>query len=181
LESLQSAHESERQAVQPASHQTPVRATAAASTSPAKPLSPAIQEWLDGGVAALADGNSAAAAECFQRAMELDPQNPHIATTATIKALEALQPELAVAVAQSGLTQMPQSAPLYGLLGTAQYRMGNLELAEAAFIQAVNLDNTHAVSYFLLGCTQSKLGRHEDARLNLQQARKLNPRYVLGE
>jgi tetratricopeptide (TPR) repeat protein len=41
------------------------------------------------------------------------------------------------------------------------------------------LDNTHALSYFLMGSTLAKLGEREAAAKHFEQARALDPKFAL--
>jgi len=131
------------------------------------------------GFEAIAAGNSGAALELFRQAMTADPQNPQIPILAAVEfvrrgeAAEAV--DLLAPVAQS----FPSSPRFHQTLGLAFYRAGNYQAAQSSLQHALRLDNTHALSYFLLGSTLAKLGEREAAAKHFDQARALDPKFDL--
>jgi Flp pilus assembly protein TadD len=95
-----------------------------------------------------------------------------------VTALRHNEPSWAIEVLQSLSTDQPLSAPYCRTWGTACYVAGDYAAAEQQLRQSLVLDNTSALSYFLLGCTLSRQGRRAEAEPLLQEARRLDPRYV---
>jgi tetratricopeptide (TPR) repeat protein len=91
------------------------------------------------------------------------------------QALRSNQPELAIRIANDGIRRYDDYAGLYRTLGTAHYRQGDYRAAQVALRQAVSLDKSHPLSYFLLSATLKKLGEEDEARRCLAQAESLDP------
>ncbi|MEE8451370.1 MAG: tetratricopeptide repeat protein [Thermoguttaceae bacterium] len=106
-----------------------------------------------------------------------DPSNPQIPISAATAALRSNQPALALELLTVARRQFPNSAAIHRILGVAHYRLGNYESSQVALQQALSLDNSAAVSYFLMGCTQAKLGQPESADANFRRARAIDPTY----
>jgi tetratricopeptide (TPR) repeat protein len=140
-------------------------------------LSPA--ELLDRGTAALVAGQIDAAGEAFREAIRRDRKNSQTAVTAAVAALKHEQPELALQLAKFALESLPRSAGLHRIFGTAAYQLGRYAEAESALRQSLSLDNSQALSYFLLGSVQSRLGKHEAAEGQFRHAAKLDRRYAV--
>jgi tetratricopeptide (TPR) repeat protein len=136
-------------------------------------------ELLDRGAKALAEGNVDAARDAYNAAIRLEPKNSQTAVTAAVAALKHEQPELALQLAVTGLKSLPRSAGLHRVHGTAAYKLGRFAEAEAALRQSLSLDNSQALSYFLLGSVQSRLGKHEAADGQFRHAAKLDRRYAV--
>lgn len=130
------------------------------------------------GTAALTAGATASAANYFEQAIQAASDNEELAVTMAVTALRHEQPELAVQLATRALEQHPKSAALYRVIGTAQYQLEHFKAAQVALEQALSLDNSHALSYFLMGCTLSKLGQTEAADWHYGQAKQLDARYA---
>ena len=152
---------------------TPAGKSAEATQSPAS-----VEETLRHGENALATDKPTAARSYFQRAIAAAPEDESVVVRAAVASLRHDHPELAVELAQSALLRWPKSAALYRTLGMAEYRREHWQAAQAALRQSLSLDNSHALSYFLLGCTLSKLGQNEEAERNFSQARQLDARYA---
>jgi tetratricopeptide (TPR) repeat protein len=97
---------------------------------------------------------------------------------AAVAALRQNRPELALDLARHGLDATPDSAGLYRTIGTAEYRRGDYAAAQEALQQSLTLDNTHPLSYFLMGCTLNRLGQSDEAERFFLQARQLDSRYA---
>lgn len=85
---------------------------------------------------------------------------------------------LAVQLAGDALQRYPRSAGLYRIRGAAEYRMGDYQSAQSSLRQAVSLDNSHPLAYFLLGLTCERLGETSEAAQHLLQAAAIDPRYA---
>ncbi|MBN1591341.1 MAG: tetratricopeptide repeat protein [Pirellulales bacterium] len=131
------------------------------------------------GEKALAKGDFDRALAGFRQAAFLERNNPQIPTAAAIAALREGCPEVAATVAQEALVAFPHWIPLLRTLGTAYYRQGDYESSQLVLHQALSLDKSDALSYFLLGCTQLKLKRFEAARACFADAQRLDPSFAV--
>ncbi len=143
------------------------------------PATASLNDFLQQGQQALTRGDAQAGLACFQRAMAERPDDPQIPISAAIAALRSNHPDVAIAVLEPAVRQFPRSAALQRILGTAYYRRGGYRSSQLALQQALSLDKSNALSYFLLGCTQVKLGESEAARRCFRQAQLLDPRYAV--
>lgn len=128
----------------------------------------------------LADGALERALVHFRQAAALDPDNPQIPTTAAIAALRRRSPQVAMVMAQEALVAFPNWTPLLRTLGTAYYRQGDYESSQLVLQQALSLDKSDALAYFLLGCTYTKLGQSEAAEACFAEARRISPSLAAG-
>ena len=136
------------------------------------------QDKLSAALAA-ADANSALAA--VETDLTDNPNDPQIAVMATVAALEANQSETAASIARLGIAYHPACAALHRSLGAALYRMGKYASSQVALQQALSLDNSSALSYFLMGCVSEKLGDAEAAESHFRRATELDPTLASGE
>jgi len=100
------------------------------------------------------------------------------AAAAALAPLKYEQSALALSLAREGLKRYPDSAGLHRIEGTAALRLGRHLEAEAALRQSLNLDNSQALTYFLLGSVYDRLGNKEAATRHLGQAARLDRRYA---
>jgi tetratricopeptide (TPR) repeat protein len=102
------------------------------------------------------------------------------ARRAVIGAAEALRnnrPQDAIDLANGALRRHPKSASLFRVLGAAQYRLGDFSAAQVAIAQALSLDKSDALAYFLMGSTLARLGQAEAAERQFAEAARLDPRF----
>ena len=135
-------------------------------------------QLLAEGEKALVAGDCQATMEFFNQAMSIIPHDPQIPTMAAVSALQLNRPDVAVSIAKEATARFPGYAALHRVLGVACYRSGDYEFSQVVLQQALSLDNTNALTYFLQGCTLSKLGKTEAAEAHFSQAAKLDPRYA---
>ena len=143
----------------------------AASEAPTK-------SWLEETESALAADQLDAARGHVREAQRSSPHDETIAVSAAVLAIKHDELELAVEFAQAGAAAFPDAAGIYRALGTAQYRLGDLEPAKTSFERAISLDKSHPLSYFLLGSTMKRLGQTAAAEAHFRQAERLDPRYA---
>lgn len=136
---------------------------------------------LQRGGQALAAGAHETALAFFRRAAEASPNDPAVPISAAILALRYDEPELAVTILHPALVDLPESPGLYRVLGTAYYRLGDLRASRVALEQSLSLDNSSALSYFLMGSTLGKLGDRKAAQWHFRQARRLDRRFALDD
>ena len=141
------------------------------------PAAMSAAELLGKGQSALSEGLVALGFAYFREAMSLRPHDPQIPTSAAVCALRHSQPDLAVSLLEPNLDVFPDSAAIRRILATAQYRLGDYKSSQVALQQALSLDNSSGLSYFLMGCTLVQLGQPAVAPTYVRQARRLDPRY----
>lgn len=100
------------------------------------------------------------------------------AAAAALAPLKYEQSAHALALAREGLKRYPDSAGLHRIEGTAALRLRKHLEAEAALRQSLNLDNSQALTYFLLGSVYDRLGNKEASTRHLSQAARLDRRYA---
>jgi len=144
-------------------------------------LSPGVSALLQQGGQALTQHDPERALAAFRQAAALEPGNPHIPTAAAIAALNQGSPQVAVVVAQEALRTFPRWTPLLRTLGAAYYRQGDYESSQLVLQQALSLDKSDALAYFLLGCTHTKLGQSDAATTCFTEARRIDPSLLPAE
>ena len=140
----------------------------------------AASEWLAKGSSAMRRGRKDVGLAHFRKAIALEPQNRQIPISAAVSALRHNHPEVAVTLLEPSQDAFADSAVARRILGMAYYRLGDYESSQVALQQALSLDKSSALSYFLMGCTLVKLGQPAVAEIHFRQARTLDPRYALG-
>lgn len=151
--------------VEPATYEG---AIASDETTPPEPPSAAV----------LAQAETVAARERLRAAVERGTDDPQAALAASIEALKLEQPELALELATAGAKRFPRSAGLQRACGMAAYRLGRYAEAETALRQSLSLDNSQALSYFLLGSALDRLGKTDEAERYRNEAARLDVRYA---
>jgi tetratricopeptide (TPR) repeat protein len=134
-------------------------------------------QWLQRGRAALARGACEEALAYFREAAAQHPDDPNVPVEAAVLALRSDQPDLAVEILQPAESRFPHVASVKRALAAAHYRLGDDRSSEVLLRQALSLDNTDALAYFLMGRTLARLGQTEAAESHFRQARSLDPRY----
>jgi Flp pilus assembly protein TadD len=140
---------------------------------------------LPPGIEAVAIGKSAAEEtpeETWKRYQQEQAAHPHdaqIAIGAAVLSLRSNQPKLAVRILSGAAQQFPGNAAILRNLGVAHFRLGDYHASQVALQQAITLDKSSALSYFLLGCTLAKLGQEQAADAEFRQAELLDPRYTV--
>jgi tetratricopeptide (TPR) repeat protein len=135
------------------------------------------EERIEAGWAAMSAENRPLALARFREAMAMNPHDPQIPISAAVSALRRNQPDVAVALLEPSLKRFAESAALRRILGAAYYRLGDYESSQVVLQQALSLDKSSALSYFLMGCTLAKLGQTAAAETHFRQARRLDARY----
>lgn len=120
----------------------------------------------------------AGAAGAGQQAAEPAAEDLRAVVAAAVEALKRNRPDEAIALIEPVLPEHPQSAALHRTLGMARFRQTDYAGALTALEKSVELDKTHALSYFLMGCTLQKLGQPEAAETRFRQAQAIDPRYA---
>ena len=113
----------------------------------------------------------------LRAAAEARPDDQQIPLDGAVYALRQNRPEMAVTIVSAALQHIPDSAPLYRMLGMAYYRQGDFNAAQLSLGRAISLDKSNALAYFLMGTTLTQLGDAEAARKQFDEAARLDPRY----
>ena len=115
-----------------------------------------------------------------QSARSIDTQDSGTPLERAAAALAANDAQQAIDAATQGLKESPdQAEPLYRVLGTAYYRRGDYAAAQSALAQALSLDKSDALAYFLQGHVLDKLGQTDAAARSFAEAARLDARFSL--
>ncbi len=160
-----------------------VREESSAGANPADAAEASETEYVDvvrrKARAATVEDPTGAALTSSEETAAIGSDNPQTPIAEAIQALRHGRPELAIELLLPAEHHHRGPAQLYRILGVAYYRLGDYESSEVALRQALSLDKSSALSYFLMGCTLSKRGQFEAAEDHFEQARTLNPRYTV--
>jgi len=137
------------------------------------------QELLERGYAALQQKSPEVALVYFREAAAFRPNNPQILISASTAALRHNYPDLAIELIVPAERRLGDSAVLKRVLGAAYYRLGDYRSSQVALQQALSLDKSSALAYFLMGCTLARLGQAESAEAHFRQAQALDSRYTV--
>ena len=122
------------------------------------------------GVVQMKLGETSAAGESFQKAIELDSDNPYAHRMLGYTYLQAGDLPSAELYVKRAVALAPDDAKAYLLLGTVSYRLGEMDDAEANFKSAISVDPVPSEPYFNLAMLCAKDGRPEQAREFYAQA-----------
>ncbi|HBO43115.1 MAG TPA: hypothetical protein DD670_04110 [Planctomycetaceae bacterium] len=134
---------------------------------------------LDMAETALINGDTGRGLALFQRAAATEPNNPQIPNFAAVAALRHGYPGLTVVLAEESRGRFPRDTSLLRALGVAYYRQGDLESSQLVLRQALSLDKSDALAYFLLGCTHVRQEQFEAARECFAEAQRIDPRLTV--
>jgi len=137
------------------------------------------QDLLQRGYAALQQNAPEVALVYFREAAAFRPNNPHILISASTAALRHNYPDLAIELIVPAEKRLSDSAAVKRILGAAYYRLGDYRSSQVALQQALSLDKSSALAYFLMGCTLARLGQAESAETHFRQAQALDSRYTV--
>jgi Flp pilus assembly protein TadD len=117
----------------------------------------------------------------FREAVNARAADPQVPIAAAAAAMRANRAEIALTVLKTVEPQHKNSAAFQRALGMTHYQLADYQSAQVALQQALSLDKSSALSYFLMGCTLAKLGQHESAETHFRQAQAIDPRYALRQ
>jgi tetratricopeptide (TPR) repeat protein len=159
----------------------PPQNPAATGGAAADPAAAAEADWVGdlfrAADVALDKGNPETALTYYREAIAHKPRDSQVVVSAAVNLLRRNQPEPAIKLLAQAATALSDCAALHRTLGAAYYRQGNYRAAQVALQQALSLDKSSPLSYFLMGCTLAKLGQAEAAGTHFRQAQMLDPRY----
>lgn len=103
-----------------------------------------------------------------------------------VKKLQESDPQKSLPHFEAAIRLYPQYAAAYSALGAGHLRLGNAQAAQAAFEQALNIDENLAHACLGLGALYSAQRRYSEAEKQLLRARQLKPddwrvHYELGQ
>lgn len=160
----------------PAPHALPVRPWGAPEAT--HPLAAeSVAPLLDAAESAFRAGDRETALACCLQAVNQRPDDPQVVVSTSVLALKHNYPDVAAELLAPATERFPQSAAVFRTLGAARYRQGDYRDAQKALVQAMALDKSTALTYFLMGCTLTKLGDASSAAPYFRQAALLDPRY----
>jgi predicted Zn-dependent protease len=136
-------------------------------------------QLLGRGEAALTNKQIDEARRLLKAAIDASGDDPQTALAASIAALKLEQSALSYELASHAVRRFPTSAALHRVRGLAAYRMRRYSDAEGALRQSLSLDNSQALSYFLLGSALEHLGKTEEGARYRSEAARLDSRYAL--
>ncbi|MCL1463620.1 CHAT domain-containing protein [Argonema galeatum] len=134
-------------------------------------------EWFKLGVDEYNAGNVQAALGCFQRALDISPNN-HIAWNSLSSALSDLgQYQEAIEAYQRALDISPNNHIAWNGLGNALKNLGQYQEAREAHQRAINISPNYHHAWNGLGNALSDLGQYQEAREAYQRALDISPNY----
>ena len=143
---LQGRHEEAQQQFAQAAQLEPSNPLFAADKGPAEPVSQASADLPDRRVKPPPPAEPQAVPRPSQAA-----RDPEEAVREAAQLLQAGQPEAALRLAGPAADRHPNHLGLKRVVATAQLESGQLEAAQVTLTQAISLDKTDALTYFLLG------------------------------
>ena len=123
----------------------------------------------------LAKGNHFLAFMNFQKALELDPENPILEYKTGLAFLEAGKDDDAIRVFESVIRKAPGFPQAYEGLGTACFRTRQYHQSEAWLRKAIRLDPSSWKSHNYLGAALDARGAFSQAVLEYEAALRINP------
>lgn len=136
---------------------------------------------LDAGLAALQQGDLAAALSAYQRAFSADPDSAEACEGLGVVALHLNKGLSAIRLFAGAVQRAPEGAGPRSNLGLALYQEGRLAEAEASLREAVERGPSWAPAHHNLGITLDRQHRYPEAAGELREAVRLDPAYVKAE
>ncbi len=126
-----------------------------------------------------AQGQTAEARRRYEQVLSMD-QNAAVAANnlAYLLAQAGEQPAIAVQLAQTAKSQLPEMPQVDDTLGWAYYKQGTYTLALDPLKQSVSAAPNRPVPHFHLGLVYAKLGDAANAKASLETALKLKPDFA---
>jgi predicted O-linked N-acetylglucosamine transferase (SPINDLY family) len=129
------------------------------------------------GTVAFHRGDLARAAECYARALAVEPVRAEVAIALTETLRLAKRFEEAVEAGERATALAPDSAPAWNNFGLALDEADRLGEAEQALRRALELDVNHRKAHLNLGNVLRRQKRYEEAEASLRRAIELKPDY----
>ena len=158
-------------ATSPTPEAAAVRAVIAAAQTPAG------QQAIHEALGLLQQADDEGALTLLRKAGELEPQNTAIPLAASIHLLRMEKPDAAIVLLEAAAERLPKTSAILRGLGAAYLQAGDLQAAQVVLQQAISLDSSDALAYFLVGQVLQLQGRTADASAAMRTAAQLDPRY----
>lgn len=130
------------------------------------------------GVGLLAQGKRAEARKGFEAALERAPDQVDPLKSLASMSLQEGQPEAAIARVKQQIARVPASGAIQALLGDVYFTRDQPQLAEAAYLRALDLDANLAGPYTQLGIIYGRSKQYDQALAKLDQSLKINAKAV---
>ena len=143
------------------------------------PDSGPVQTWL--GLLYEAKRDLPKARRAYERAMELQPAETGALAGLVSVDLAEQKPEAAIARIQSRLAENATDVRLLSMIGRAYLTVRDLAKAEATYRKVLELDANNSDAYTRLSAIYLSQGKLDDARRNLEDLAKQQPRPVVAE
>jgi len=164
---------------------SPIRAEVAATTAPSAPRSAEAARWVQEGIDHYRQGRYPKAAQAFEKARALAPNDPEISDLLATALLHANRQAAAREEFERRLKLEPEAlSPRLGLARVA-VRDGDFDLAERFYREVLERAPTDQVALYNLGWLRYRGGGYEEARDLLRRMVGLAPdhapaHYTLG-
>lgn len=96
--------------------------------------------------------------------------------TRVVELVRTGKPQAGLQLLQSN-GSLERSARYFRIYGMAQFESGDAQGASVSLLRSLSLDDTSALSYFLMGTSLSQLGQEAEAEGYFRQAAILDPRF----
>jgi very-short-patch-repair endonuclease/tetratricopeptide (TPR) repeat protein len=146
----------------------------------AQPSSPQVDSLLRKGQQALDAGSFNAAAENFEQARSLEPENPEAWRGLLLSYLQGKKPAEAVAVGREAVERWPEASEFRHWLGLAYFQGGEAAAALEQLAEAKRLEPTRYEIRFDLALVYLSTQQYEPAAQELEDAIRLNPDVALA-
>jgi protein O-GlcNAc transferase len=122
-----------------------------------------------------ASGETKHAYDALRTAIEIDPAGETHYVDLIALCLDHENLELALEIADIGVTALPRSARLLRQRGIVLAMKGDFQAAQASFDEAAKLSPDDGLSYVALGLVYLQMGRTPEAVATLRERRRRNP------
>jgi predicted O-linked N-acetylglucosamine transferase (SPINDLY family) len=129
-----------------------------------------IEAWVQEGLRLHRGGNLAEARIRYERALQLQPRHAGALHLLSLIALQANEPERALALIRAALELNPDSAVAHGQQGAALAALRRHDEALASYDRAIRLDGHFAEAHYNRGTTLLDLMRPEEAIASFEAA-----------
>lgn len=132
------------------------------------------------GLGLRAQGKRGEARKAFEASLALAPDYVEPLTQLASMAFAEKQPHAALQQVKSQIALVPQSGPLHSLLGGVHLARGEVELAEAAYLRALELAPRLIGAYVQLATIYGTSGKYDHALAKLNGALAVNPKNLFA-
>jgi predicted Zn-dependent protease len=156
---------------------SPTPEAAAARAIIAAAQTPEGQAAIRRAVALLEQAEEEGALTAIQEACAREPQNSALPLAAAVFLLRSEKANAAIVLLEAAANRQPRTPAMLRALGAAYLQAGDLSAAQVVLQQAISLDSSDALAYFLVGQVLHLQGRTVDADAAMSAAAQLDPRF----